>query len=152
MKILLLIFFSCFSLNSFAIQYESKISCKNGVCEKKEIYTGITGPDLKIEDLQVGQCLLDNSLKVFYRVTERNVSDKKIVLVSEIEDEPVTVVMKREVVYTDSRNFNVKLRILPCSDVNGQVINDEVKFAKCLESNGPRTLKLYCEKDRKRNF
>lgn len=148
--ILLVAYLASFNIN--AVEYNSKIKCSNGACEKKETFKEITGPDLKIEKLAAGQCLLDVDKNIFYRIESVDLSTKKIVLISEIKEEPVTITMKRDTVYSDSKNFNVKLKTLPCSEVNGQIINDETKFVKCIASNGKRSFKLFCEKERKKNF
>lgn len=135
-----------------ATEYKSEIVCKDNFCQKKEIFTGVSGPELKVEDLKVGQCVYDEGLKKFSRVSEQDISAKKVVFITEIEDQPVTVMLKRDTVYTDSRSFNTKLRLIPCSQVDGIIINDEQRFSKCLNDNGKHSMKLFCDKPRKTSF
>lgn len=141
-----------FSFNSFALDYESKTVCKNGVCEKKEIFNGLKGPELKIEDIKIDQCLVDVKKNKFFRVYDSDARSKKIVLISELRDEAVTVVLSRETVYTDSKNFNSQMKIISCSSVDGQILNDEEKYSKCIKDNGRYSMKLFCAKERKKNF
>jgi hypothetical protein len=137
---------------SNAITYDQSVLCKNGVCEKRELYKGIAGPDLKIEDLQVNSCLLDVANSKFFRIENLEVKNKKVVLLSEVGEDKVSVEIQRETIYSDSHEFNVKLRIIPCANVDGYIINNEARYTKCLQDNGRHSLKMFCEKERVKNF
>ena len=139
--------------NSHAgVDYDSRVVCRNGICEKKEVFTNIKSNDLKAEDLKVDSCLLDIPRNRFYRIEDLDLRLKKLTLLSESKEEKISVELRRDVVYTDSKNFDLKMKVINCENVNGYVINNEQRYIKCLQNNSKRTLRLWCEKERVRNF
>ena len=149
----LLFIMSFLNSNLFALEYNSKVVCTDGVCEKKEIFNGLQGADLKVGDIKVGQCLVDVAGRgTFYRVIDVDVLAKKIVTINEKEELPRVVILKRNIIFTDSKDFNPNMKIITCSSVNGSIINSDEKTSKCLSINGKYSFELYCEKDRVRNF
>lgn len=134
------------------VEYENKIVCKEGVCEKREVFSNLKSPDLKIEDLRIGKCLLDLPKSRFYRIEDLDLPSKKLVILSEINENKISVEMQRDTIYTDSRDFNLKLKIIDCDKISGYIINNEPRYLKCLQGNSARTRKLWCEKERIKNF
>lgn len=147
MKFLVFAIMVATSLNLMAFEYESRLVCRAGRCEKIEEFGGLKEVKLKISDISPGQCLIDIKTQMISRVESIDQKSTKVVSLSEVEDH----ILLREVVFFDSRSFNRSRKIVPCSEVAG-VLGDEAQFQKCLDGNGGRVQKLFCEFERVHNF
>lgn len=131
----------------FAIEYKSKLVCKDGNCEKKETIKGLKSVDLKLADLKNDQCLLNLKTEKISRIELFDSKTKKIVILSEKEDLPTTVELLREIQWFDSKEFDRDQKVIPCSEVSG-MLGDEERLSKCLKNQGKSVHSLFCEKER----
>ncbi|RPJ69609.1 MAG: hypothetical protein EHM20_16250, partial [Alphaproteobacteria bacterium] len=117
--------------NSFAIEYKSKLVCKDNNCEKKQEFKGLKEPELKLTDLAAGQCLIDLKTEKISKIESLNPEFQKVTTLSEKSDLTTTTELSREVTWFNTKSFNRSQKIIPCKEVAG-VLGDEERLSKCL--------------------
>ena len=147
MKKLIVIVTAFVSVNAGSLEYKSQLRCKGNNCVKETKIKGLKEVELKLSDLAADQCLLDLKTEKISRLELVDQRSKKIFSITEIED----FVLLRELVFFDTKLFDRSQKIIPCSEVAG-ILGDEVQLQKCIKSNGTSVKKLFCEKERLRNF
>lgn len=142
-----LIILALASSDAYSLEYKSKLVCKGNLCEKKQEYKGLKEVDLKLTDISGGQCLINLKTEKIFKIESVDQKSTKVVMLSEVEEN----MLSRDLVFFNSKLFDRSHKIIPCSEVAG-VLGNEIQLQQCIKSNGKSVKKLFCEKERIKNF
>lgn len=147
--ILLIISFTT-NTTAHALILNSEVTCKDGICIEKNAFQGLPEYKLQFSELQINLCLVEPKTDNFFRIIDKQYSTK-IILVSIKNEDDYLIELSREVIFTDSREFNTNLKIINCRFAPS-ILSDEESFKKCEIENNKTSSKWFCIKQRIRNF
>jgi hypothetical protein len=151
MKNIIIISIALTSLSSLAADIRTKVKCDSANnCTKETTIVSNKVQDLKMTDMSAGKCLLDPKSDAVSYIEK--VERDNIVTLEEVSEEATVVVLKRVRGYYVDRSFNRARMVVPCNSVESKILSKVVDLDKCIKSNGKGSSKVFCEKERLRNF